>query len=259
MITIVSPSQVAPLGTDPYIFQPGYYDLFRAARGEKALPSPRFFAGRAPEGGTALEIGPGTGRITLAVAEKAASVLCLERSATMRAVLLAKLAERPHLWERVTVLASSSLTFRLGRRFDYVYLAGVLEHVPHAERAAFFGTLAEHLADGGEVAMDMVLAEPVPDCAEHVVDRVRVGECRYEMSMAARPVGDDEAQLRFVYRTYHGDELVATEVVERAHYLHRPAAVRADLAAVGLTPVAGTALSSASAGDDDPGTLVARR
>ncbi|GAA2083065.1 class I SAM-dependent methyltransferase [Actinomadura alba] len=256
---MVSPSQIAPLGTDPYVFQPGYYDLFRAVRGEGALPNPRFFADRAPQGGSALEIGPGTGRVTLAVAERVASVVCLERSATMRAVLLAKLAERPHLLDRVTVLESAAPTFRLGRRFDFVYLAGVLEHVPPRDRGTLFATLVEHLADDGEVAMDMVLAEAVPDWPERVVDRAAVGECRYEMSSTARRVDEEQAHLRFVYRTYHGDALVATEVVERAHYLHRPDAVLSDLAKAGLNAIAGTALAPAPDRDDDPGTLVARR
>jgi SAM-dependent methyltransferase len=254
-----TPSQIAPLGTDPYIFQPGYYDLFRAARGENALPDPRFFAERAPHGGTALEIGPGTGRITVAVAERVASVICLERSATMRAVLLAKLAERPHLLDRVTVLDGAAPEFQLGRRFDFIYLAGVLEHVPHDARAVLFATIAEHLAEGGEVAMDMVVAEPVPDWPERLEDRATVGECRYEMHCAATPTGDARAHLRFVYRTYHRDTLVATEIVERAHHLHRLDPVVADLAEVGLTPVAGSALTPAPDRDDDPGTLVARR
>jgi SAM-dependent methyltransferase len=254
----VEPTQVASLGTDPYIFQAGYYDLFRAGRGDKALPDPRFFAGRAPARGTALEIGPGTGRVTLAVAERVASVLCLERSATMRAVLLAKLAERPELLDRVTVLASVAQEFHLGRQFDFVYLAGVLEHVPARDRIGLFSRLAEHLSDDGEIAMDMVLAEPVPDWPEHVVDRAVVGECRYEMASEGRPVNADQAHLRLVFRTYHRDELVATEIVERAHYLHRPEAVLSDLASVGLTAVAGSALTPAPDRDDDPGTLVAR-
>jgi len=46
------------------------------------------------------------------MAERVASVLCLERSATMRAVLLAKLAERPNLLDRVTVLDSTALQRR---------------------------------------------------------------------------------------------------------------------------------------------------
>jgi SAM-dependent methyltransferase len=256
---MTNPTQVAPLGTDPYIFQAGYYDLFRAFRGDKALPDPRFYAERAPRGGNALEIGAGTGRITLAVAERVTSVLCLERSATMRAVLLAKLAERPHLLDRVTVLDSTAPNFHLDRRFDFVYLAGVLEHIPPRDRATLFARLAEVLADDGEVAMDMVLTEPVPDWPERVADRAVVGECRYEMSCTARQVGDDQAHLRFVYHTYHCDKLVATEIVERAHYMHRPEPVVSDLAAVGLTAVAGTALTPTPGRDDDPGTLVARR
>src|SRR5262245_59054990 len=98
---------------DPYAFAAGYYDLFRA--GPDAWPPIGFFAALAPAGGRALEIGPGTGRITFAVAERVASVHCLERSATMRAVLLAKLAARPDLRDRVTVLAAAAPDFDLAR------------------------------------------------------------------------------------------------------------------------------------------------
>ncbi len=89
----------------------------------------------------------------------------------MRAVLLAKLAQRPALWDRVTVLPGSAPSFQLGRRFDYVYLAGVLEHIRHADRVKLFAVLAEHLVPGGTAAMDMVLTEPAPDMPERELAR----------------------------------------------------------------------------------------
>ncbi|GAB3159950.1 class I SAM-dependent methyltransferase [Micromonospora sonneratiae] len=240
---------------DPYAFAAGYYDLFR--RNEDALPSVKFFADLAPPGGHALEIGPGTGRLTLAVAEHAASVLCLERSATMRAVLLAKLAERPDLQARVTVLDVAVPPFRLGRRFDYAYLGGVLEHVRPADRPNLFQALADHLVDGGLLAMDMVLRQPAPDFSERVVDEVRVGECRYELSAAAIALGADESRLTYTYRTFHDDRLIATEKVQRPHHMHRPDPVLADLAAAGLVPAPGLTFAGVAA--DDPGGVVVRR
>lgn len=222
--------------TDPYAFTPGYYDLFRAKDGNQALPSVSFFADLAPVGGSALELGPGTGRITLEVAKRAASVCCLERSPAMRAVLLAKLAEQPRLWDRVTVLPDSAPSFELGRQFDYIYLAGVLEHVPEAERPLLFSSIARHLAPGGVVAMDMVLTMPAPQMQERDLDTVRLGDCRYVYSAQAERLGPDLSRLRMTYRTYHREELISTEVVTRLHNMHRPGPVLADLAAVALFP-----------------------
>jgi hypothetical protein len=169
----------------------------------------------------------------------------------MRAVLLAKLAERPELQKRVTVLPGAAPTFAIDRRFDYAYLAGVLEHVPQAARPVLFGTLADHVEDGGTLALDMVLEDPVPDFAERVEAEVTVGECRYELSVAIKAETDDRARLRFIYRTYLGEEIIAVEEIERDHMMHRPVGVLADLAAAGFEPVGGGALDGRAAGPSD--------
>ncbi|MDL4773058.1 class I SAM-dependent methyltransferase [Actinomadura xylanilytica] len=240
-------------GTDPYGTMAGYYDLLHTGTGSPALIA--FFAGLVPEGGHALEIGPGTGRMTLAVARRAATVHCLESSPAMRALLLAKLAGRPEFRDRVTVLGATAPDFRFGRRFDYVYLSAVLEHIPPPSRRAFFARLAEHLAPDGLLAMDMVDDEPVPDQPEREVRAARQGECRYTRSTAVWPQGPDLAGIRHVYRTYIGGMLALTETVEGEHHFHRPPDVLADLRAVGLTGTSG-----AEAGPlGDKGTLIARR
>jgi SAM-dependent methyltransferase len=244
---------------DPYSVNPGYYDLFRATEGERALPSVGIFASLAPTAGSALELGSGTGRITLAVAERVARLWCVERSPTMRAVLLTKLAQRPDLWDRVTVLPGSAQSFQFGQRFDYVYLAGVLEHIPHADRAKLFAVIAEHLVPGGTAAMDMVLTEPAPDMPERELAEVRLGECRYVHSMRAEPLGPDLSRLHITYRTFCRDELIATDVVTRFHHMHRPGPVLADLAAAGLIPVQGQVPAAEIKHADDPGVVVARK
>jgi len=241
---------------DPYAFAAGYYDLFRVR--PDSWPPIGFFAELAPAGGQALEIGPGTGRITLAVAERAAGVHCVERSATMRAVLVAKLAARPDLRDRVTVLDGTAPDFDLARTFDYVYFAGVLEHISPQVRPALFRTVAAHLAPGGTLAMDMVLDLPVLDAPERHRDRAFVGECRYELSVEMRSRGPDRAELRHVYRTYYQDRLVATEVVERDHHFHRREAVLRDLAAAGLVATGGSVQHESADRPGNPGTLVAR-
>lgn len=249
------------MSPEPYAFSAGYYELLRTADGSDGWPPVRFFADLVPDGGSVLELGPGTGRITLAVAERAAKVYCLERSAAMRAVLLSKLAQRPGLLDRVTVLDGAAPDFALNRRFDLVCFGGVLEHISPDDRPRLFTTIREHLVDGGLLAMDMVLDEPVPEWDEHVRGEVRAGDCRYELSTAIKKIGPDLGRLRYVYRTYLGDELVATESVERDHNLHRRAPVLADLEAAGFRPIGGSVLDAptyAPEEDENPGSLVAR-
>ncbi|MEV5571710.1 class I SAM-dependent methyltransferase [Spirillospora sp. NPDC052269] len=243
--------------TDPYAFTPGYYDLFRAH--EDALPSVSFFAGLTPPDADALEIGPGTGRLALAVAERARTLTCLERSPTMRAVLISKLAQRPDLRSKVTVLQGTAPGFDLGRTFDYVYLGGVLEHVPPAERPVLFAAIAAHLAPGGLCVMDMVLRMPAPDLEERVMDEQDLGECRYVLSAEAERLGPDLSRLRQTYRTYLRGELIATEETERLHNMHRPEPVLKDLADVGLHPAEGDGLAQATPLPDDPGAVVVRK
>lgn len=243
--------------TDPYGRVAGLYDLLHIGPGSPELV--RFFADRAPSGGRALEIGPGTGRMTLAVAEHVDRLYCLERSASMRAVLYTKLAARPELRDRVTVLDAASPDVPFDRPFDYVYLAAVLEHVPHDARRDFFGALAGQLAPGGVLATDMVHDEPVPDQPEREVREAWQGDCRYTLSSAASPLGPGLALVRHVYRTWYRGEVVATDTVQRRHFLHHPDDVLADLTAVGLTSVDGSAVTGPDSPLADKGTLVARR
>ncbi|MCP2341114.1 class I SAM-dependent methyltransferase [Actinomadura rupiterrae] len=252
-----------PTGTDstaygdPYAITPGYYDLFRA--NENALPSVSFFADLTPPDADALEIGPGTGRLAVAVAARARSLTCLERSPTMRAVLISKLAQRPDLRPKVTVLDGAAPAFALGRTFDYVYLGGVLEHVPPGDRPELFAAIAAHLKPGGLCAMDMVLRMPSPDQAERVMDEQDLGDCRYILSASAERLGPDLSKLRQTYRTYLRGELIATESVERLHNMHRPEPVLKDLAAAGLHPAEGDGLAQATPLPDDPGAVVVRK
>jgi SAM-dependent methyltransferase len=242
--------------TDPYGYIAGYYDFLHVGPGSPALVS--FFSELAPKGGRALEIGPGTGRMTIPVAERVSSLLCLERSSSMRAVLLTKLGERPDLRDRVTILDDAVPKVSLEGTFDYIFMAAVLEHVPPEARVELFSSLAAHLAPDGVFATDMVHDEPVPDQPETEVRSAFQGECRYTLSSAAWPLGPNLCGVRHVYRTYYHDTLVATETVERRHNLHRPDEVIADLMAAGLTTVGGSCMTDEVTPLSDKGTLIAR-
>jgi len=235
----------------------GYYDLFATLRGESALPSVSFFTSLAPADGDVLEVGAGTGRITLPIAERAARVHALEPSCAMRSVLLAKLAGRPALHSKVTVLPLAAPTFRLGRRFDYALAAGVLQFLSPSQRRQLFATLTLHLRHGGTLALDMVCDGTAQDLPRHLIEDVAVGECRYTLHCAATAFDQSRSRMSFTYTTWHNGHVIAAETAERDVYAHGHAEVSEDLEAHGFMVVDATG-AQGGRGESDGGALVAR-
>lgn len=236
----------------------GYYDLFATLRGESALPSVGFFTSLAPADGDVLEVGAGTGRITLPIAERAARVHALEPSRAMRSVLLAKLADRSALHSKVTVLPLAAPSFRLGRQFDYALAAGVLQFFSPSQRREFFATLTLHLRRGGTLALDMVCEGTAPDWPRHLIEDVAIGECRYTLHCAATAFDQGRSRMSFTYTTWHNGHVIAEETAERDVYVHGHAEVSEDLEAHGFMVVNGTPAQSGCGESPDGGALVAR-
>ncbi|NTU62713.1 MAG: class I SAM-dependent methyltransferase, partial [Chloroflexi bacterium] len=92
------------------------YDLFYADFAED-IEMYRGFAERT--GGSILEIGSGTGRVALALAEEGHAVVGLELSEAMRAVAQAK-AERAQLHDRATFVAGDMRRFKIDQHFGLI-------------------------------------------------------------------------------------------------------------------------------------------
>src|SRR5699024_3228271 len=113
-------------------------------------------------GGSILELGAGTGRVTLALAERGLHVLGLDLAPTMLVQAEAKLATAsPDIRDRVRFRRADMAALNLGETFDAViapYFA--LAHLPAgaAWRNVFAG-VARHLRPGGRAAFHMPLAE----------------------------------------------------------------------------------------------------
>jgi len=123
----------------------------------------RFYAGLARGHARVLEYGAGTGRITVPMARAGASVVAVERAATMRHGLRARLAvESAEVAARVTAVAADATALSLGERFTLVLFPfNSLAHLHGAdEQSAFFARVREHLAPGGLFAFDVWIPEP---------------------------------------------------------------------------------------------------
>lgn len=109
-------------------------------------------------GGPVLELGAGTGRVTLPLAEDGVAVHALDIEADMLSGLTRKLNERPaEVRARVTVVESDMRTFQLAERFALVIapFRALLHNLSDAEHAACFRQIREHLRPGGRFAFNV--------------------------------------------------------------------------------------------------------
>lgn len=110
---------------------------------------PEVIAGVVPAGGSILELGSGTGRVTHPLVEHGFQVVAVDESAAMLA----------HVRGAETVCATVQ-ELDLGRRFDGVVLASHLVNVPDASlRHSFLAACARHVATDGSVLVQWQPAE----------------------------------------------------------------------------------------------------
>jgi SAM-dependent methyltransferase len=121
-------------------------------------------------GGTVLELGAGTGRVTLAIAEAGVSIHALDTSQVMLQALEAKLAARPEeVRKRVTVLAADMRTFDLAERFALIIapFRAFLHNLTEEDRSACLSRVRHHLRPGGRFAFN-VFHPSLEYMAQHV-------------------------------------------------------------------------------------------
>jgi SAM-dependent methyltransferase len=109
-------------------------------------------------GGPVLELGAGTGRVTLPIAEAGVSIHALDSSREMRDALAARLAARPqHVRDRVTLVAADMRTFDLPERFALVIspFRAFLHNITDADRLATLARVRHHLRPGGRLAFNV--------------------------------------------------------------------------------------------------------
>ena len=190
-----------------YYDHPEFYDL----EGERTgldQPDVRFFRDYARRAGRALELGAGTGRVAVWIADAEIPVHCVEPSPTMRSALLVKVTQQPRWRPYVTVVPGDAATVELDQCFPFVYAAGVVQHfLTDEDLLAMLRNAARHLESGGLFVCDNVrprLAAAGPtSLGEH-----RIGEMLYRGTYAAEPLSEQYYRTTTVYETLHKDEVI---------------------------------------------------
>lgn len=137
-----------------------FYDVVTAA--DRSIAGDiDVYAGLVPPGGTVLELGAGTGRIALALAQRGFRVTGLDIAPAMLAQARVKRAALgAEVAGRVKFVTADMTTFDLGRTFDAVICTYyTLAHLPPGPRwQRTFGAIRRHLAPGGVAAVHLPLA-----------------------------------------------------------------------------------------------------
>lgn len=165
--------------------------------------------GRPAQGGRILELGAGSGRITVPLARDGYEVVALDQSAPMLARLKARAAKLPGAAAaRITPLAGELCTFDAPGKFPLVIAAfNVLEHLyTRGELEACLHRVAAHLAPGGAFAFDVQL----PDLAWLIRDPYR--------QWAKTRFTDPTTKRAMIYSTNHVYDPVSQVVVIRLYY-----------------------------------------
>jgi SAM-dependent methyltransferase len=223
--------------TDEYQISGEYLDLLSEPAWQ-ALRAPVTDALHGAAGDAALlDVGAGTGLGTevLALAVPDGDVMAVEPSPVLRAVLLSRVAARPDLRHRVTVVAGDALGVDLPARLGAVLAMNMIGHLDPDGRRVFLRRVAERLVPGAPLVLNLQPpAEPTP-IPFSVFGAVPVGRHTYEGGGSAEPSGPDSVTWRMRYRVLDADGTALREDHADYRWHVTPAEVLlAELAEAGL-------------------------
>lgn len=195
-----------------------FFDLF-GNYGSPQQDDVNFFLSYATRIGDALEIGAGTGRIAIRIAEHGIPVWTIEPSKAMRAIALSKILYKAHARPYLTVLGGDASTFKLKRLFKLIYAAGVYVHIlSDAEHIAVLKNVHKHLADDGLFVFSLMDIDPALwiDHPPKVVDTLHIGEVEYRRIFGQEMLSENTCKYRTIYQAIHDGEVIE-RVENQAH------------------------------------------
>ena len=175
-------------------------------------------------GGPVLELGCGTGRITLPMARRGVEVTGLDASEAMLNILRQKLAkESEEVRSRVRLAEGDFRSHDLGDRFSLVTIPfRPMQHMYTGDdQVAALTNAGRHLADGGILAFDVFnprLDRVLSGVGDEYLDLEWPVENRTDQMMRRFFVKDEVDRVnlnftgRFIYRLCEGDKVLSEEV-----------------------------------------------
>ena len=166
-----------------------------------------FFSYYATRAGEFLDIGAGTGRIAIPLAQRGARVIAVEPSPAMRTQFRKKLDALHELQDRVTLIAGTAASFRLDRPVPAAFLSGGFDHfLDPAERLASLENIGRHLQVGGVLVFDVFLGL-MKDSPLAPADEVKTENQTIRRFVGSKILPDRRIEVTLVFETYQNEAL----------------------------------------------------
>jgi SAM-dependent methyltransferase len=188
-----------------YDAQAEHFDLLIAPMWSRLAPLlGTALRGLDPRNGPAVDIGAGTGRgiALLARLNPSVDVIAVEPSAPLRIALFTRLGDNPDLARRVTVLPATAAEAVLPDRLSGALLANAVSDLSPAHRRALWRSLAQRLAPGAPLVVNLGVPGGAPPT------RIRVGRREYRNTGVAVPGEPGTVHWRITTEVREGDAVV---------------------------------------------------
>jgi SAM-dependent methyltransferase len=177
------------------------YDLFDTKENIE------FFYHYAKEAGEILDIGAGTGRIAIPLAERGVKVVCIEPSPAMRAQFEKKLSTSPNISKNIELVPGNAMSFNLNRTFHTAFLSGTFDHfLNDEERLSSLKNIAKHLNPNGKLIFDVFIGL-MKDSPLSPAGKVVIGDTEYRRFVGDRILPDEKMEVILVFETYKKGKL----------------------------------------------------
>jgi SAM-dependent methyltransferase len=186
-----------------------------------------FFLHFESRAGSVLDIGAGTGRIAIHLAERGVEITCVEPSPAMKHELSKKLSRRPDVVEKIQAIPNDASSFKAGRAFPTANLSGTFDHfLNDEEHHSALANIGRHLLPGGLLVFDVFLGlmedEPLSQAGTVKMDSM---ECRRFVSRKLLP--DNQMEVLLVFELDQSGMLVERiEERSRVGVIDRPGVQR---------------------------------
>ncbi|MBN1786241.1 MAG: class I SAM-dependent methyltransferase [Candidatus Methanofastidiosa archaeon] len=181
-----------------------YYDIFASKE------HVGFFLRQGMQYERALDIGAGTGLIAIPLASHCKEVYCVEPSAAMHRVLEMKVGINEELMRRVHFIPADAESFKIGRKFPYVFMSGSFEHIMEGDAKRAMHNIASHMEGGAKLLFDAFLGAMRPSSLK-MTDKVVDGNYEFRRYIQRR-IDGDKVMLKLIYETYLNGELTKSSI-----------------------------------------------
>lgn len=167
-----------------------------------------------------LDIGSGTGRTVIAIAESIPDVdiLAIEPSDVMRAVLTHQVFHREDLRKRVTIISEPISNIELPEKLGAVVACGVIGHLDLSARKKLWNELIPRLPEGAPIFVELMPMDKPMNFPAMPTEQVKIGRCLYEGAVSGEITEGD--LVRITSRWMISGGISPKTVIEICNFWH---------------------------------------